>query len=350
MKNSILFVYLTKSTFIEKDIRLLQEDYQLNEYSFNPVKRAYLPLFLFHQFITLLFTLHKYQVIICRFAGYHSLIPAFLAKIFNKKFIVISGGTDCVAFPSIKYGNFQNKPYAWFTKHSFRLASHIAPVYKSLMISDYTYYQGDFPKQGCLFHDPKIHTPFTEIYNGYDPDFWKLSCSKEPFSFITVALGLHENRRRILKGIDLILVIAPYFPQCIFYIIGSEHANPPPTPQNVKVIPAIPNKDLRSLYSKSQYYLQLSISEGFPNSLCEAMLCQCVPIVSNVSSMPFIVKDVGFILYKKDVHELKLLMNRVLQADTQQLGIKARKRIAENFTEGIRKKKLLNMIRLLRIL
>ena len=40
------------------------------------------------------------------------------------------------------------------------------------MISDYTYYQGDFPKQGCLFHDPKIHTPFTEIYNGYDPDFW----------------------------------------------------------------------------------------------------------------------------------------------------------------------------------
>ena len=36
-------------------------------------------------------------------------LPILFSKIFFKKSIVVAGGTDCVSFPSIGYGNFSNK-------------------------------------------------------------------------------------------------------------------------------------------------------------------------------------------------------------------------------------------------
>ena len=66
------------------------------------------------------------------------------------------------------------------------------------------------------------------------------------------------------------------------------------------LIPKITQRELINYFSMSRFYLQLSFSEGFGNALCEAMLCECVPIGSNVGAIPFIINDTGFILKKKD--------------------------------------------------
>jgi glycosyltransferase involved in cell wall biosynthesis len=64
---------------------------------------------------------------------------------------------------------------------------------------------------------------------------------------------------------------------------------------------------LVELYNRHEFYLQLSVAEGFPNTLCEAMLCGCIPIGSNVFSIPKIIGDTGFVLKHRNMDELKRL-------------------------------------------
>ena len=89
--------------------------------------------------------------------------------------------------------------------------------------------------------------------------------------------------------------------------------------------------------------MQLSLSEGFPNALSEAMLCECVPLVSNVGGMPDIIHDCGYLLKHKDQDELfKLIGSALKNDDLNGLGKKARKRIVDNYTFENRKNKLLS--------
>jgi glycosyltransferase involved in cell wall biosynthesis len=87
--------------------------------------------------------------------------------------------------------------------------------------------------------------------------------------------------------------------------------------------------------SENEFYLQLSISEGFPNSLCEAMLCECIPIGSNVGGIPQIIGNSGRIIGNRDItlikHEI-LHLSGMEEDGRELLGENARKRIIENFS------------------
>jgi glycosyltransferase involved in cell wall biosynthesis len=78
--------------------------------------------------------------------------------------------------------------------------------------------------------------------------------------------------------------------------------------------------------------------EGFPSAPCEAMLCECVPITSNVAALPHIVGDTGFILTKKNPDELETLMRTALNSDVTALGKRARQRIMDLFPKTVRSK------------
>lgn len=344
-KKRILYIYPGgRSTFIAKDIRLLSEKFKVGEYYFNSGNKKRLPWELIKQIVFLKFHLFRYDLYFIKFAGYWSLFPILLARFFGKKAIIITGGTDCVGFPSIGYGNFQNKLLAWFTKLSFLKASKIIALHESMILNQYTYSTCINQSQGIKAFLPNLNTSFIEIPNGYDAGFWKSKEKKTSPTFITVATGLGENRRRLLKGIDIILQIAPEFPKSKFFIVGTDDSEISQHPENVILVSKKTSEELVEIYSQAQFYLQLSMSEGFPNSLCEAMLCECVPIVSQVASMPFIVDDSGFILERKDIDLLKNLIAKALASDAEALGIKARKRIADNFTEEKRAEGLINAV------
>lgn len=344
-KKRILYIYPGgRSTFIAKDIRLLSEKFVVEEYYFNSSNKKLLPWELIKQLGFLKLHLFRYDLYLIKFSGYWSLMPVLLARFFGRKSIIITGGTDCVGFPSIGYGNFQNPLLAWFTKVSFKLASKIVALHKSMLLYDYTYTQEDYAKQGILQFIPNLKTPYIEIYNGYDADFWTQGQDKEPQTYITVASGLGEERRRILKGIDLILELAVKRPKSKFIIVGGEESEMNSIPSNVSILPKKAPEELRLLYQKASFYLQLSLSEGFPNSLCEAMLCGCVPIVSNVSSMPFIIEGCGLVLKQKSVEDLNELLEAIDPNKLRDLGQKSRERIASNFTWQKRQQALVNLV------
>jgi hypothetical protein len=341
----ILYIYPgSLSTFMAKDIRLLQKHFQVKADFFPTKNKKLLPYYLLRQFIRYLFLIHQTEVFIIKFGGYWSLAPTLIAKLMGKKSLIITGGTDCVGFPSLAYGNFQNPGLAWFTKKSFQLASHIVALHPSMMQQDYRYDICIHQKQGLQFHIPGLKTPWSVIYNGYDAEFWQCNEKKIPKTFITVASGLGEERRRKLKGIDLILQIATRFPDYTFQIVGTEPQELPDAPKNVELVGKKNANELVNYYSKATYYLQLSISEGFPNSLCEAMLCECIPIVSHVASMPFIIGDSGYILDKNDLGLLESLIQRIAKEENATQGKQARHRIAENFTEHKRENELKHLI------
>ena len=51
----------------------------------------------------------KSQAVICWFSDYHGFIPLLLSRLFNKRFIVIVGGYDAIAYKELNYDKAKNK-------------------------------------------------------------------------------------------------------------------------------------------------------------------------------------------------------------------------------------------------
>lgn len=344
-KPRVLYFFPLPSSFIEKDLKILSERYEVVSRKFQPSKKYLLPLHFFTQFIFLLFDA-KASLIITRFAGYHSFLPALLGKTFSKPVLIIVGGMDAHCFPSIGYGNYTKKIYGWFTRKSLEWATHISPLDETLVECDYTYLPEKFSRQGYKSFCPEASAPFTVIHNGYDTtDFFPdTSVRREPNSFITVS-GNINGRDFYLKGIDLIIEAAKHFPDLQFTVIARhDKVDVKIFPQNVKLISAVPYHELMDYYCAHEFYFQLSMAEGFPNALCEAMLCECIPIGSGVFSIPKIIGDSGFVLRKKDVTELTSLISQALQSEKSTLSARAHKRISEAYPLTNRKDLLLKLV------
>lgn len=331
MKKKLLYIHVGLSSFVKKDIEILSSEFELKIFYFNLSSKKKLPISFVKQFFFLCRTAFFSKTIVVQFAGYQTFLPVIISKLINKKVIIILGGTDCVGFPSIQYGCFYNTKLRFFTSFSLRKANLLLPVDQSLVEYNYTYQNEDFPKQGYKYHVPDAKTPYKVIYNGYDAAKWKPGL-KEKNSFVTVGADFTTKFGVKLKGIDLILSVAPKFPDCKFYIVGGATIDHE-VPQNVELIRFIPNENLGEFLSTKQFYLQLSISEGFPNALCESMLCGCIPIVSNVGAMPMIVQNTGYILLKKDLQLLENLITvAILDENIEKRSIDSRKIISEKFT------------------
>jgi glycosyltransferase involved in cell wall biosynthesis len=239
------------------------------------------------------------------------------------------GGSDCVSFPSIKYGSFLRQPLRFFTYFSLKNATHLCPVDKTLVNYAYSYQNLDFKNQGYLAHFPMIKTPYTIIFNGYEKEKWHIG-NKEKNSFVTIGANLGSRFGIGLKGIDLLIEIAEFFPDAQFYIIGGKAINKEVS-KNIHLLDTMPNDDLPIFLATKEYYLQLSLSEGFPNA----------------GAMPMIVEGIGGILQTKSVSKLREVLSEYLTKDSQEkkmLSEKSRNRISEKYTLKIRKRNLLELI------
>jgi glycosyltransferase involved in cell wall biosynthesis len=343
VNKGLLYIFPQLSSFVRKDLSFLEKEYDVTTNLFHVKNKALLPIYLLWNIVLFPFKSFGKSLVVAQFGGYHTVAPAIWSKILNKKFVIVLGGYDCVSFPQIGYGAFANK---WMRKAvilSYKRADLLLPVHDSLIFSKYTY-SSEYPEsQGVKAFIPELKTPYTTIFNGYDSSKWSANLAlKKPHTALTIAAGIEENRRSVLKGIDLVLELALAHPEMQFVIVGGSLVN---TPINVVVHPQLPQSELLKLMQQSQFYLQLSISEGFPNALCEAMLCGCIPIVSNVASMPEIIGDTGVVLKHKNRAELSAILKKLESENQTELQQKAIDRIKTLYTESNRENQLLEAIR-----
>jgi glycosyltransferase involved in cell wall biosynthesis len=332
------------STFSQKDIEILKHDFKIYVFVFAPKRKALTPFTFLQQKLFLLKNTFRSKVYVIQFAGYHSFLPVLFAWIFRKSSVIVAGGTDCVAFPKIHYGNYHKLLLSWFTSFSYRYSSLILPVDDSLVHSENTYDPSQSGSQGILHFNKNLKTPIQVIYNGYDSSEWTFNGDRKKKTFISVSAGLSEQRRYLLKGFDLLLEAAKKFTDCEFTFVGtSELPADVQIPANVNLVPFANAGTLRKLYSEHEFYMQLSISEGFPNAICEAMLCGCIPIASNVAALPKIVDTCGYILEKKSVDELIHLIEIALSSSNS--PEKCRMHIIEKFPFENRERDLLKAVK-----
>jgi glycosyltransferase involved in cell wall biosynthesis len=313
-----LYFIHSRTSFTAIDEKIFSSYHPVKDFIFT-IRNGFSIPWLWLKQLAFIFSNHRQtHSMVCMFAGYHSFVPVLWGKIFSKKVYIVAGGIDCVSFPAIRYGNFHKFWLSKLTAFSFRNATHIFPISEYLVEGAYHYDKAHPKAQGIKVWCRNIQTPITVVYNGFECEKWfRLENEVAPKgSFLTIASNLDNGTRMKIKGVDLVLELAAALPDCSFTIIGKDQPDAQLViPANVKILPFMEHRQLREVYCRHQFYLQLSVSEGFGNTLAEAMLCGCVPIGSSSGSIPMVLGDKGYILHQKNLNDLMKLVEFAM-ADT----------------------------------
>jgi len=316
----ILFVkhYSTTAKFVLNDFEILKSQYEVTLYD-SRLKNNFLSIFSFvHQFFNLLFRIYKYSLIYIWFADYHSFLPVFFGKIFGKKTVVAVGGYDATYVPEINMGVFTKSTFkkrlrCICAEYSLRNCNLIIPVDKTLIENENTYIYSDQPwhpvlKDGLKNFVKGITTPIKTISLGYDKEIFKRKNNllKER-AVVSAGFIMNENEYR-RKGFDLLVEAAVLMPETKFILIGLNDEflvklNAART-SNIELYGKVSYNKLIELYSRAKVYSQLSMFEGMPSAVCEAMLCECIPVGSKVNGIPEIVGDCGIIVKEKQIDQV----------------------------------------------
>lgn len=297
-------------------------------------------------FCHLILNFRRYDIYISWFADYYSLLPLLLGKLSSKRNIIITGGFDAVTIPQLNYGVFSKKDLRyWFVNCAYKLSDYILPVDKSLE-KGINYYgspdENGIPT-GVKSFIPNLKAQFEIIPTGYDKNKWhKGSIQKKKNTVICIA-STPDERTYTLKGFDLLIEVAKRMPHVKFTIVGfnkkmEEFVNTIKT-SNVYISGFIPNHELPEILATQKVFALFSLSEGLPNTLCEAMLCECIPVGSNVNGIPTAIGKTGYIIHRKDISEAIQAIENALK-DDEDKGKKARYRITNLFSQDQRREKL----------
>jgi glycosyltransferase involved in cell wall biosynthesis len=288
---------------VKSDINILTsiKNNSVKEYQFNN-RKSFILLSFFKQFIYLLF--NRFDVYFCWFNDYHSLLPVLFAKVLKRKSIIIIGGYDATVVKSIKYGTYYKKGIRSFISDIvYYFANWLCPVHTSLYYSFNDYIQQE---QGFAYK--KRTGKAMTIPIGYDVNFWRSFETKRIYDFIMVGFS-PDMKTFKRKGFDMFIELAKKLPEKKFIAIGINKKYHSLFPENVKVMDKVDKEILFLLYNYSKFILQLSLTEGLPNTLCEGILCGCIPIVSNVPGMTSIVSHQNILLKRYIDQLVKLCKN-----------------------------------------
>jgi glycosyltransferase involved in cell wall biosynthesis len=341
-ERNILLVYQDQSTFVKHDIELLSKHFHLESY-YIKLDRKIIPFLWGHVKLSLylLWNFRKLDILYTWFGDYYAFTVSLFAKIFNKKHFIVVGGNDAVSIPIIDFGIFtKDNMRAKLVKKAYSMATALLVVDESLIKSENNYASND-NIVGVDNILPGLKDKCITIHTGYNSDKWNCNSPIKKEQILSVAI-VDSDRGAIRKGFDLFIELAKALPEYPFIFIGMIEGSTSfdyKEISNLRVIEKVPQHDLKKYFCESKVYVQFSLSEGLPNALCEAMLCECIPVGSAVNGIPKCIGDSGFVLEKKELHDAITLIQKAMNADSA-LGKKARERVMKLYPEADREIKL----------
>ncbi len=327
MSVKICFIGQTSQSFIKRDYEILSKSFDVEVIEPPRDKGEWLK---YPGRVKKL--VKKSDVVFGWFAGWHTLPGVYYAKRYRKKSIIVVGGYDAAYVPEINYGAFTNIKERTAVTYIFKNATKILVVDPSL--------KEDIVKNAKVKGENIEYLP-----TGYDPDYWRPKGKKEK---IVLTVGIVKERVVKRKGFETFVRAARYFPDVKFVLVGKhvdesinylkKIASP-----NVIFTGFVPDEELLRWYQRAKVYCQLSRYEGLPNALCEAMLCECIPVGTKYNGIPRAIGDTGFYVPYGDVEATVKAIEKALEALEAQ-GKKARERIMKLFPLERRKMKLKEII------
>ncbi len=337
----LILIYLNYSSFVSSDFVNLSLFSQVTRYHFKTGEGLFsLALQMMKQFIYLLFNIYRYDFLLIWFADTHAFFPVLTGKIFGKKTAIVIGGFDAVSIPDMKYGLYcANKPRQVLGKFAIRNATYLLPVDGSLI--ENTNFFADQSGKGLpvgIRHFVKgIRGKIRVVPTGYDPDFWKPVAGVQRHPSVVTVGSIPDMKRWHLKGCSFLVRIAAAIPELSFHIYGVSdkmrvELEPLQLPGNVYLHGLVSPEELPAVYSSHLIYAQLSLTEGLPNVLCEAMLCGCIPVGSDVNGIPGVIGNKNLIIKEMNVRQaIDTLVYARSLAD--RCGDHFRSRIIEKFPQ-----------------
>lgn len=318
----ILFTSTHRTSFIEEDLKILRNHFDVRHLLTTGVLAP-------GRIAT---ALPACDVTFTWFASVYSFFVVLFARMWRKPSMIIIGGVDASKEPEINYGIWLSPWKSVLVRWAMRNAS-------KLLVVD-PFFTTQVKRLAGVDGSTIEYVP-----TGYDDSVWHPAGPKEPL-VLTVA-ACHDERRMKTKGIDILFAAAAHLPATPFVVIGIfpsllEKAKRQ-APPNVTLIPFVERNELLTYYQRAKVYCQPSYTEGLPNSLCEAMLCECIPVGTNVGGIPTAIADKRFLVRYGDVEGLAHALRTAL-AEKETAGRAARSFIAENFPLKKREESLLRII------
>ncbi len=358
-KLRVLFVKRddANAKFVTNDIQILKRNFDVDVDEVHMPKNFTIIFTFIRSFFSYLFRIPKYDLIYSWFADYHTYLPVMIGKLLGKRSIICAGGYECTYIPEIEMGvytgeSFKKKMRRFCTTHSLLNCSLILPVDETLIENVNTYIYSSDPtrtplRDGIRNMIPGIKTPMKTVRLGYDPMIFRRVQSVKNERAV-VSAGMITNKYEFMrKGFDVLFECAKIMPDVKFILIGlnDEHFNMLNSSglNNLELHRKVSYDELIRLYSSAKVYSQLSLFEGMPSTNCEAMLCGCIPVGSDVNGIPDIIGDTGIVVTKKDITLISNSISQALELP-ESTGIRARERICSMFEIGKREREITEIV------
>lgn len=318
----ILFIHQHLQSFVQKDLDILRSVHEVREIRFAGLK-----------VVPMIYEGVAWaDLIFCWFGKLHAFFAVLFSKILGKKAVVVAGGDDVAYEPQIRYGMFSFWWKKWCPRFVFRYADLILSV-------------SEFNRQETIHNARANREKVKLLYHGFDAQrFTPTGGVKKEELVITVGGVDWERLER--KGYERFVKTATYLPEARFVLVGQWYDNAVDylrkvAPSNVTFMGQVNDRELVDWLSRAKVYVQASIHEGFGCSLAEAMLCECVPVISRRAALPEVVGDCGLYMDDLNPQAVAIRIKEAFEAP-KELGVKARQRILTLFPLEKRKEGLLN--------
>jgi glycosyltransferase involved in cell wall biosynthesis len=324
----ILFVAPPFQPFIKKDYEILKRRFRVKCVVYNYNDKKSLLLLVPRIIKGVLWADLTYSW----FGSFHAFFAVLFSKILHKKSIVVAGGYDVANVTEINYGLMNMRVWRLFPMFSFKYCDRI------LAVSEYA--RRDI-EQNMDIDDRKVSV----VYHGFDKKSFFPRKGKES---IVITVGQVNSQTLYIKGLITFAKTAKFLSDTKFYLIGkgekqSIHRLRRINQHNLLYKGFVPHEELASLMQRAKVYVQISAHESFGCSVAEAMLCECIPVVTACGALPEVVGDTGYYVPYGDVEATAKITTRALR-DGEAKGEKARKRIEKEFPIEKREKRLIEVV------
>jgi glycosyltransferase involved in cell wall biosynthesis len=272
---NILFLSVHFSSFVKKDYEILERVFNLEYIDW---EKKEIP-----GILSLIEKIKRCDILFCWFASLSFFLPVIIARVLNKKVVIVAGGYDVAKVKEINYGSCNIFWKSIIVKMILRLSNKVISISKS---------NREELKHNCKMSDNRIEL----IYHGFEYHNEEIDLSQKKDIIITT--GYINNTSFMRKGIDRFFKLAEYLPDIEFHMTGQYDLpkNKYRIPENVILDGFLDNDNLLSLMAKAKIYIQFSRHEGFGCSVSEAMQSGCIPVVSNSYSLPEVIGNNGLII------------------------------------------------------
>lgn len=322
MSDELLLVYRRSSSFIAIDATALRRDWTVREWNGRrPVKP-----------VATLRAVARAQVVLCWFAGWHSVLPVTFARLLRRPAVMIVGGVDTANLPEIGYGMQRTRGGRFATRWSMRLATRLIT-------------NSEFARRELEANVGIPASRATVVHHGVADPFGELPPPSETAEAITV--GVVDRRNLGRKGLEPFVRAAAQLPDVRFTVAGrfdddaGDHLRSI-APPNVELTGWLDQPALEDRLRRATVYVQASQHEGFGLSVVEAMLAGCIPVVTRAGALPEVVADAGIYVDDAEPATLAAGIRRALDLSRDEdARQRARTHVLERFPlerreEGIR--------------